>query len=144
MPVRTVLIALVCSTLAVGAGLAFQQAKRNPTPKPAVKPTGKPAAKVVSYKNDVAPILKKYCLPCHTEDQMNPSELYLDSYENILGAGKHGKSVLPGNPDSSNLIRKISFKPPFGDPMPLKRKVPFPDDTLKALILWIEQGAKNN
>jgi hypothetical protein len=140
MSVRTVLAALVFSLVAVGAGWAFQQAKRNPTPKPAVKP----ASKTVSYKTDVAPILKKYCLPCHTEDQMNPSELYLDSYENILGAGKHGKSVLPGNPDSSNLIRKISLTPPFGDPMPMKRKVPFPDDTLKTLVLWIQQGAKNN
>ncbi|TAK62589.1 MAG: hypothetical protein EPO24_04835 [Bacteroidetes bacterium] len=105
---------------------------------------GKGKATQLSYKKDIAPILKKYCLPCHTEDMMNPSELYLDSYENIMAGGKHGKPIIVGKPDSSNLIKKISLKPPFGDPMPLKRKTEFPADTLKILKAWIEHGAKNN
>ena len=106
--------------------------------------TGKGKTQQLSYKKDIAPIFKKYCLPCHTEDMMNPSELYLDSYENIMTGGKHGKLFVSGKPDSSNIIKKINAKPPFGDPMPLKRKTPFPADTLKMLRTWIEQGAKNN
>ena len=90
------------------------------------------------------PIFRKYCLPCHTEDEMNSSSLYMDSYDGLMEGGKHGKPVIPGNADSSILIRKISMKPPFGDPMPLKRKTPFPEDTLKILIDWIQQGGKNN
>jgi hypothetical protein len=75
---------------------------------------------------------------------MNPSELYLDTYENIVAGGKHGKPIVLSKADSSFLIQKISAKPPFGDPMPMKRKTPFPEDTLKMLRKWIDQGAKNN
>ncbi len=106
------------------------------------KRSGKTA--VLSYKKDIVPIFKKYCLPCHTEDQMNPSELYLESYQEVMAGGKHGPPVLAGNPDSSLMIRKINPKPPFGDPMPLKAKTPFPQDTLRLLREWIAQGAKNN
>lgn len=98
----------------------------------------------VSYKKDILPIIKYYCLPCHTEDQMNPSQLYLDTYENMMGGGKHGKPILAGKPDSSFILQKLSPKPPFGDPMPMKRKTPFPQDTIKIIRKWIEQGAKNN
>lgn len=98
----------------------------------------------VSYKKTIAPIFHKYCLPCHTEDQMNPSELYLDSYEGLMKGGKHGVPVVPHNADSSIMVRKINKIPPFGDPMPLKRKTPFPQDTLKILKDWINQGGKDN
>lgn len=100
--------------------------------------------KTVSFKKDIVPIFKKYCLPCHTEDQMNPSELYFESYDQLMTGGKHGSPVIAGKPDSSLIIRKLNPKPPFGDPMPLKAKTPFPQDTLKILREWIAQGAKNN
>jgi len=35
---------------------------------------------------------------------MNPSELYLESYEGLMNGGKHGKAVIPGNADSSLLV----------------------------------------
>ena len=108
------------------------------------KATGKNFRTQVSYKRDILPIVTAYCLPCHTEDQMNPSLLYLDSYENMMAGGKHGKPVTPGKPDSSLIVQKISSTPPFGDPMPMKRKTPFPQDTLRMIRSWIEQGAKNN
>ena len=103
-----------------------------------------PPAQQVSFKKDIQPIFKKYCLPCHTEDEMNPSELYLDSYEHAVAGGKHGKPIVVGQADSSMIVRKLNMKPPFGDPMPMKRKTPFPQDTLELIKKWITQGAKNN
>jgi len=105
---------------------------------------GSKSSRVISYKKDVSPVMKTYCLPCHTEDQMNPSELYLDTYENLIKGGKHGKSIVTAKPDSSILIMKLGPKPPFGDPMPLKRKNPVPQDTIELLKKWIGQGGKNN
>jgi hypothetical protein len=134
---RTLNVSFIVLLLAVGAMLG-QHKPKQATKKPAMKTSE------VSYKQDVAPILKKYCLPCHTEDQMNPSELYLDSYQNMMEGGKHGIPIIAGRSDSSLLIQKISTKPPFGDPMPLKRKTPFPEDTLKILRTWIDHGAKDN
>jgi len=101
-------------------------------------------ASAVSYKNVVLPIFKTYCLPCHTEDQMNPSDLYLDSYDGLMNGGKHGKTVIPGAADSSLLIRKLQLPSPFGDLMPLKTKTPISSDTVDILKNWINQGAKDN
>ncbi len=98
----------------------------------------------VSFSKDVFPLIKKFCLPCHTEDQMNPSELYMEGYDGIMAGGKHGKPIVPGNADSSLIIRKLSPKPPFGDPMPLKAKILPTEAEIKILREWIKQGAKNN
>ena len=119
---------------------AFQQQK----PKKNHKEKTKAHVSTVSYKKDVVPIFKKYCLPCHTEDQMNPSQLYLDNYDDMIKGGKHGSPIVASQPDSSFIVKKLSMEPPFGDPMPLKRKGAFPEDTLSILKKWIAQGANNN
>jgi hypothetical protein len=114
--------------------------------KKGTKPTsGKDSlSSMVTFKGDVTPVFKTYCLPCHTEDQMNPSELYLDSYEGLMEGGKHGSPVVPGKADSSLLILKLHAPPPFGDRMPLKSKDPLPADSIDILRKWIDQGAKDN
>jgi hypothetical protein len=99
---------------------------------------------VVSFKKNVFPIIKMNCLPCHTEDEMNQSELYLDTYENIMKGGKHGKPIVKGMADSSLIIKKLIPPPPFGDMMPMKRKTPIAADTINVIKKWIDQGAKNN
>jgi len=133
---RTFLTAALCAALLTSAAGGQQKSKKR-------SKDGK-GSKVVSYKKDIVPILKTYCLPCHTEDQMNPSELYLDTYEDMLKGGKHGKPIDPAKPDSSLIALKLTPKPPFGDPMPLKRKTPVPEDTVNILKRWISQGAKKN
>ena len=79
----------------------------------------------ISFRSDVTPIFQKYCLPCHASDSNNPSELFLDSYQETVKGGEHGIPVIPGKPAESLLILKLSQNPPFGDPMPMtprKRK----------------------
>ncbi len=106
----------------------------------------------VSYKNDVAPIFKKYCLPCHASDSNNPSELFMDNYADLMKGGEHGAAVVPGDPEKSLLIRKLEKDPPFGDPMPLNKKrrksqtppVRLTDEEVRVLQGWIEQGARDN
>ncbi len=106
----------------------------------------------VSFKNDVFPIIKAKCLPCHAEDNFNPSELSMDSYELIAQGGKHGVPFKPGKSGESLMIQKLSEKPPFGDRMPLNSKKKIQDgkavwltvDEIKTIATWIDQGAKNN
>lgn len=103
----------------------------------------------VSFKNDVTPILKKHCLPCHAEENYNPSELSLDSYSNLTAGGKHGTPVAPEKADESIIVQKIGPNPPFGDRMPLKKKsAPTPDrlsdQEVQTIKDWINQGAKDN
>jgi len=106
----------------------------------------------VSYKEDISPLLNKYCLPCHAEENYNPSELSLDSYALLMKGGKHGEAVKPGNPDESIVIQKLREPPLFGDRMPLhsKRKktttppVYLSEDEVQILAKWISQGARDN
>lgn len=113
---------------------------------------GADGKKGISFKSDVVPVIKRYCLPCHAEDQFNPSELSLDSYELLMSGGKHGAPVVAGKPKESILMKKLTGKPPFGDPMPLdpKKKKGEPqtrrltDQEIQILAQWIAEGAKNN
>ncbi|MGA9120616.1 MAG: c-type cytochrome domain-containing protein [Bacteroidota bacterium] len=108
------------------------------------------ATPAVTFKADIKPIIKKYCLPCHAEDNYNPSELSLDSYQLLMEGGKHGSPVVPGKPDESLLIKKLSGTADFGDQMPLAKKrndgevkqTHLTAQEMKTLREWIAQGAK--
>ena len=106
----------------------------------------------VSFKTNIMPIIKRSCLPCHAEDNFNPSDLSLDSYDLLMDGGKHGPPVLPGKPAESILLQKLLQDPPFGDRMPLdpKRKKGEPSarklspEEIQLIDAWVRQGAKNN
>ena len=106
----------------------------------------------VSFSKEVFPIISKNCMPCHAEEQFNPSELSLDSYDLLMKGGKHGDSVKPGKALESVFVQKLLEKPPFGDRMPFdprkKRKKepmnPLSDENISIITEWVNQGAKNN
>ncbi|HTO95004.1 MAG TPA: c-type cytochrome domain-containing protein [Bacteroidota bacterium] len=108
--------------------------------------------KEVSFKNDIFPVIKSRCLPCHAEDNFNPSDLSLDSYEDLMQGGKNGAPIVAGKAGESMLLKKLGEKPPFGDRMPLNKKevikegkAKYLSETeLKTIAEWINQGAKNN
>ncbi|HUI63431.1 MAG TPA: c-type cytochrome domain-containing protein [Bacteroidota bacterium] len=110
------------------------------------------SATSISFKGDVFPLIQKYCLPCHSEDESNPSELSLDTYDQLKQGGKHGSPIVPGKSAESLIIQKASLEPPFGKRMPLntQRKISegkakyLSDDELKTISDWIDQGAANN
>lgn len=97
--------------------------------------------KDLTYTADVAPIVKRNCLPCHLEENENPSGLSLDSYELLMKGGKNGNTVVSGNPKKSNLYLKLLPEPPFGKQMPRNKKKLSPEET-QLIYDWIEQGAK--
>jgi uncharacterized membrane protein len=98
----------------------------------------------VSFKKDIAPVLDKFCVTCHTSEDDHPSELYMDTYDSLMKGGKHGKAIVPGNSRESLLVQKMSENPPFGKFMPPPRK-PRPTPEQAALIqAWIDQGAGKN
>ncbi len=106
----------------------------------------------VSFKDDVLPIFKKQCLPCHAEENFNPSELSLDSYELLKMGGKHGEPFIPGKSKESLLVQKLGDEPPFGGKMPLnsKKKIQegkakfLTEEEIKIIATWIDQGAQKN
>ena len=111
-----------------------------------------PDRESVSFKDSVFPIIQRACLPCHAEENFNPSELSLDSREHLMAGGKHGVTVVPGKPEESILLQKLSPRPPFGDRMPLdpkkRRREPsrksLTEEEISIIQDWVSQGAKDN
>jgi len=94
----------------------------------------------ISFAGQVAPIFSRFgCYGCHG----GSGGLFVTSVSQILRGGDHGPAVIPGKADSSNIVRKLSASPPFGDRMP--QGGPYlPDSTIAVIKLWINQGAKDN
>jgi hypothetical protein len=104
-------------------------------------PEARSQKKTLTFVKDVAPVIKKYCLPCHLEENENPSGLSMDNYELLLKGGNHGSTVVPGKPKSSNLYLKLLPDPPFGKQMARNRRKLL-EEEVQLIYDWIEQGAK--
>jgi len=100
------------------------------------------ANKQLTFDADIAPIIKSYCLPCHLEENENPSELSMDNYDLLMKGGKNGSTVVPGKPATSNLYLKLLSDPPFGKQMPKTRRK-LTEEEVKVVFDWIVQGARN-
>lgn len=92
---------------------------------------------VISYVNDVLPILKSRCGSCHGTN--NPREgLIVTTYVGLMAGSKNGLVVIPNDPENSILIKQIR-----DGEMP-KRGPKLTLEQLQILVDWILQGALNN
>lgn len=95
----------------------------------------------VTYQH-VAPILTTRCAKCHTENGLMgpaPEGYRLTAYTATLSTTDRVR-VVPGNPDASELIRRIRGQ--ARPRMPLDGP-PLGDDDIRLLADWIKQGARN-
>jgi hypothetical protein len=86
-------------------------------------------------ERDAAAVLKKHCLSCHG-DGVKKGELDLRTRESLRKGGKSGAAVIPGKPDQSLLLEKITdgSMPPEGKPR-------LTADDKKVLRDWIHSEA---
>jgi len=93
----------------------------------------------VDFERDVQPILSKRCVPCHNAS-LSQNGLRLDDPKAALEGGYSGPVILPGNPDGSKLVQRISSPdkrlrmPPVGPPLPPAE--------IAVLRNWIQTGAR--
>jgi len=104
------------------------------------QPSPPPVTQDVSFQSEIRPIFQQRgCDGCHGGN----GGLFVQTVAQLLQGGSHGPAIVPGKADSSNLIKKLSPNPPFGDRMP--QGGPYlPDSTIQIIRTWINQGAKNN
>jgi hypothetical protein len=106
---------------------------------------GSPAVDV-DFTRDIQPILADNCYACHGHDGgKRKADLRLDALDPKLGpfVPRDGYSILvPGKPDESVLILRItSDDPEFHMPPPESRKH-LSDQQIDLIKRWVEQGAK--
>lgn len=94
-------------------------------------------APVITFSNDVQPIITTRCAMDGCHSTYNHEELSLVTYEDVM------EIVKAGNSHNSKLYETITAL--NGE----KRMPPLPDNRLAdnqitKIMVWIEQGAKNN
>lgn len=99
----------------------------------------------VSFRTQVHPILQKSCGECHTGGGAGTqkSGFAVDSYASVLKGTKYGPVVTPGSAISSSLYRLVAGEVDPSIQMP-HGKEKLPDQDIKLIMAWIDQGAKDN
>ena len=97
----------------------------------------------IEFNRDIRPILSDRCFSCHGPDKnKREAETRLDTLEGLHGSTDKTGPLVPGNPDASEMIRRI-------ESLDNDKRMPPPEfakdlsEYEKALLRkWIQQGAK--
>lgn len=95
---------------------------------------------LVSFRNDVAPILLDSCVACHGAKKAEGG-YRVDTYTELLKAGDSGAMPIGENPDDpSELLRRLVCEDEY-ERMPAETE-PLPKQQVATIEKWIAQGAK--
>lgn len=92
------------------------------------------------YKDIIQPLLQEKCNSCHGPNKQK-GKLRLDNPDMIMKGGKEGNDVVAGQPDQSELIKRIMLARNEEHHMPPKDKPQLTPQEITLLHWWIESGA---
>jgi mono/diheme cytochrome c family protein len=116
---------------------------RSQTGEPPRGPHPAAEARRIRYSTEIRPILSDKCFQCHGPDEsQRKGKLRLDSRQAATAPAASGlAAIVPGDPDESELVRRITSDdddermPPPGKGKPLEPR------EIELLRQWVEQGA---
>ena len=92
------------------------------------------------YAQNIHPILETKCVVCHGAST-EKGGLRLDSYDNLMRGGKDGAVVVPGKPEVSLLIARVTLPPGDSHFMPAEGRTPLTSEEVSWIRAWINSGA---
>lgn len=100
-------------------------------------------AAAVDFNRDVKPILSENCFVCHGHDEgSRKAKLRLDRAAAAMSEAESGsQAIVPGDPDSSELIARIESPDEETRMPPVESHKTLTDEQKRILRAWIEQGA---
>jgi hypothetical protein len=98
-----------------------------------------PSAAAVDFSKQVLPVLQRACFECHGPE-VQKAGLRLDSKAHAFTTGEHAPVITPGQPDTSELLRRISLPRSDKEAMP-RRGAPLSAAEIDSLRTWITEGA---
>src|SRR6476646_4562701 len=98
----------------------------------------------VDYTRDVRPILSQHCFKCHgPDDNARKAGLRLDRRPGDMGKPKSGEAtIVPGQPDASELVRRIESDDDTEVMPPPATKKPLSAAQKAILKRWVAEGAE--
>lgn len=101
------------------------------------------ATREVRFNRDVLPILSENCFACHGYDQRaRAADLRLDTRDGATARRRGIAAVVPGRPEQSELIQRITATDPDVVMPPSDLDKRLTEHQRETLRLWIEQGAR--
>lgn len=101
------------------------------------------ASAPLRFNHNIRPIFAEHCFKCHGQDgAVRKAGLRLDTLEGataVLESG--GPALVPGNPDGSALIQRVSATDPAKRMPPVDHGEALDAAEVETLRLWIAQGA---
>ncbi|WP_419788468.1 c-type cytochrome domain-containing protein [Mucilaginibacter sp. SP1R1] len=94
----------------------------------------------VVYADLIQPLLQNKCYNCHSSEKQK-GKLRLDVEAMILKGGKNGPSVVPGNAEKSEMIKRVLLSLGNDEHMPPKEKPQLSEKEIALLHWWIDNGA---
>ncbi|MFN0128528.1 MAG: PSD1 and planctomycete cytochrome C domain-containing protein [Verrucomicrobiales bacterium] len=101
------------------------------------------AGETLDFNRDVQPILAGHCLECHGPDSAaRKGELRLDRGDGLADDRGGYRILVPGKPDSSELIARITHADPEErmPPADFGKKEPLKPEEIEILKRWITEG----
>lgn len=109
-------------------------------------PTERPEDKIpenpIVYKDVVFRILDNKCVTCHNPNKQK-GELVMTSFDKLLQGGKNGPIFKAGNPEESEMIKRIHLPLEDEDHMPPEGKDPLEENEIAILERWIALGTSD-
>ncbi|WP_235908728.1 DUF1553 domain-containing protein [Roseiconus nitratireducens] len=98
-------------------------------------------AEAIDFNRDIRPILSDHCFQCHGPDsQTRQADLRLDTFAGATEDLGGYAALVPGDVDSSELLRRINAD---DEPMPpVDAKIPLSDQQKELLRSWILSGGE--
>jgi uncharacterized membrane protein len=96
------------------------------------------------FDNLILPILEAKCNKCHNADK-SKGDLRMDTFEMLMKGGQDDKvkSVVPGKPDDSLVLKRIALPNDEDEHMPPDGKDQTTKEETALLKWWIQEGASN-
>ncbi|MBY0396462.1 MAG: hypothetical protein K2X91_08340, partial [Thermoleophilia bacterium] len=105
-------------------------------------PSSATAEDAVRFDRDIRPILSDACLRCHGPDAARrKADLRLDTKDGLLAAKGDARAVVPGDPDASELIRRVESDDPDERMPPPSSGKTLSAEQKVVLRRWVAQGA---
>jgi mono/diheme cytochrome c family protein len=101
-------------------------------------------AVTVDFNRDIRPILSENCFKCHgPDDEARKAKLRFDLRTEALKPAKSGKeAIVPGSPEKSELVARITATDPDDRMPPLKSGKKLDAKQIELLRRWIGEGAR--
>lgn len=92
------------------------------------------------YVKHINPILDTNCFACHGEGKVKGG-LRMDSYESLMKGGADGPTIVPGKPETSLLLQRVTLPVSHKQFMPAEGKPPLKAEDIALIKAWVQQGA---